>query len=117
VKQNNVINLSDYREEKEKESPQTPPQYIQDFEVGGYYIYPELGVMMHCMLITDSSHTHNNELMYIMEDQFGDLLSVPISDPDSMMGWHALTKEVYTEIVKKNLSKEPEFEPEPPRVG
>jgi hypothetical protein len=116
VKQNNVINLSDYREEKEKESPQNPPQYIQDFEVGGYYIYPELGVMLHCMLITDSSHTHNNELMYIMEDQFGDLLSVPISDPDSMMGWRFLDKQVFTEIVKKNLSK-PEFEPEPPRVS
>jgi len=114
VKQNNVINLSDYREEKE--TSQNPPQYIQDFEVGGYYIYPELGVMIHCMLITDSSHTHNNKLMYIMEDQFGNLLSVPIDDPDSMMGWRSLEKEVFTEIVKKNLSK-PEFEPEPPRVG
>jgi len=114
VKQNNVINLSDYREEKE--TSQNPPQYIQDFEVGGYYIYPELGVMLHCMLITDSSHTHKNELMYIMEDQFGNLLSVPINDPDSMMGWRSLEKEVFTEIVKKNLSK-PEFEPEPPRVG
>ena len=114
MKKNNVINLSDYREEKE--TPQDPPQYIQDFEVGGYYIYPELGVMMHCMLITDSSHTHNNELMYIMEDQFGDLLSVPINDPDSMMGWRSLNKEVFIEIVKKNLSK-PEPEPEPPRVS
>ena len=114
MNQNNVINLSDYREEKE--TPQDPPQYIQDFEVGGYYIYPELGVMMHCMLITDSSHTHNNELMYIMEDQFGDLLSVPINDPDSMMGWRSLNKEVFIEIVKKNLSK-PEPEPEPPRVS
>jgi len=113
VKKNNIINLSDYRKEKEKEPPQNlPPQYIQDFEVGGYYIYPELGVMIHCMLITDSSHTHNNELMYIMEDQFGDLLSVPISDPDSMMGWRFLEKEVFTEMVKKGLP-----EPEPPRVG
>ena len=117
MKQNNVINLSDYREEKEEEHRKSlPPQYIQDFEVGGYYIYPELGVMIHCMLITDSSHTHNNELMYIMEDQFGNLLSVPIDDPDSMMGWRFLEKEVFTEMVKKNLSK-PEFEPEPPRVG
>ena len=116
MNQNNVINLSDYREEKEKETPQNPPQYIQEFKVGGYYIYPELGVMLHCMLITDSSHTHNNELMYIMEDQFGDLLSVPISDPDSMMGWRFLDKQVFIEIVKKNLSK-PEFEPEPPRVS
>ena len=117
MKENNIINLSDYREEREEVKRKTlPPQYIKDFEVGGYYIYPELGVMIHCMLITDSSHTHNNELMYIMEDQFGDLLSVPINDPDSMMGWHSLEKEVFTEIVKKNLSK-PEFEPEPPRVS
>jgi len=50
--------------------------------------------------------------MYIMEDQFGDLLSVPINDPDSMMGWRLLEKEVFTEIVKKGLPK-----PEPPRVG
>jgi len=116
VSKNNIINLSDYREEKKEKTPQNPPQYIQDFEVGGYYIYPELGVMLHCMLITDSSHTHKNELMYIMEDQFGDLLSVPINDPDSMMGWRLLEKEVFTEIVKKGLPK-PEFEPEPPRVG
>ena len=122
MNKNNVINLSDYREEKKEKrtgfgrppqnSPQSPPQYIQDFEVGGYYIYPELGVMIHCMLITDSSHTHNNELMYIMEDQFGNIFSVPIDDPDSMMGWRLLEKEVFTEIVKKGLP-----EPEPPRVG
>ena len=111
MNQNNVINLSDYRKEKEP-----PPQYIQDFEVDGYYIYPELGVMMHCILITDNSHTHNNELMYIMEDQFGNILSVPISDPESMMGWRSLNKEVFIEIVKKNLA-ESEPEPEPPRVG
>ena len=79
MKQNNVINLSDYREEREEVKRKTlPPQYIKDFEVGGYYIYPELGVMIHCMLITDSSHTHNNELMYIMEDHCGNIFSVPI---------------------------------------
>ena len=110
MKKNNVINLSDYR--KEKEPPQSPPQYIQDFEVGGYYIYPELGVMMHCMLITDSSHTHNNELMYLMEDQFGNLFFVPTDDPESILGWHALTKEVYEKTVEKVKP-----DPEPPRVG
>ena len=112
MKQNNVINLSEYRKETGREIPQTPPQYIKDFEVGGYYIYPELGVMMHCMLITDNSYTHNNELMYIMEDQFGNIFSVPISDPDSMMGWRLLEKQVFIEMVKKGLP-----EPEPPRAG
>ena len=133
MNQNNIINLSDYRKEKEKKylknklnicgsyfDPSDPPQYIQEFKVCGYYIYPELGVMLHCMLITDSSHTHNNELMYIMEDQFGNLLSIPISDPDSMMGWRSLDKEVFIETAKEKAQKkisEPEFEPEPPRVS
>ena len=126
MSKNNIINLSDYREEKKEKrsgfgrspqkslysNPSDPPTYIQDFEVGGYYIYPELGVMKHCMLITDSSHTHNNELMYIMEDQYGNIFAVPIDDPDSTMGWQFLEKEVFTEIVKKGLP-----EPEPPRVG
>ena len=121
MNKNNIIDLSEYRKgKKEKTSQQSrpnlgppgPPQYIQEFEVGGYYIYPELGVMIHCMLITDSSHTHNNELMYLMEDQFGNIFSVPIDDPDSMMGWRFLEKEVFTEIVKKGLP-----ESEPPRVG
>ena len=117
MKENNIIHLSDYREEREEVKRKTlPPQYIKDFEVGGYYIYPELGVMIHCMLITDSSHTHNNELMYLMEDQFGNIFSVPINDPENMMGWRFLEKQVFIEIVKKNLS-EPEFEPEPPRVS
>ena len=113
MKENNIINLSNYREEREEVKRKTlPPQYIKDFEVGGYYTYPELGVMIHCMLITDSSHTHNNELMYLMEDQYGNLFSVPLSDPDGMMGWRFLEKEVFTEIVKKGLP-----EPEPPRVS
>ena len=113
MKKNNVINLSDYREEKEEEKKKTlPPQYIQNFEVDGYYIYPELGVMMHCMLITDNSYTHNNELMYIMEDQYGNIFSVPLDDPESMMGWRLLKKQIFIEIVKKGLP-----EPEPPRAG
>ena len=113
MKENNIINLSDYREEKEEEKKKTlPPQYIQNFEVDGYYIYPELGVMIHCMLITDNSHTHNNELMYIMEDQYGNIFSVPLDDPESMMGWRLLKKQIFIEIVKKGLP-----EPEPPRAG
>ena len=123
MKQNNVINLSDYREEKKENrtnppqsrlnfGPPGPPQYIKEFEVGGYYIYPELGAMIHCMLITDNSHTHNNELMFIMEDQFGNIFSVPLNDPESMMGWRLLEKQVFIEIVKKGLP-----EPDPPRVS
>ena len=123
MKENNIINLSDYRKERKKQTsefpqsrlnfgPPGPPQYIKEFEVGGYYVYPELGVMIHCMLITDSSHTHNNEILFIMEDQFGNIFSVPLDDPESMRGWRLLEKQIFIEIVKKGLP-----EPEPPRVS
>jgi len=109
----NVVNLSDYRQEKEEEYKQSlPPQYIKEFEVGGYYVYPELGVMIHCMLITDSAHSHNNELMFIMEDHHGNIFSVPLSDPDSMMGWQAIDEEIFVETIKKSSS-----EPDPPKVS
>jgi hypothetical protein len=49
--------------------------------------------------------------MYIMEDQRGNILSVPLSDPDSMMGWQAIDEEIFVENVKKSLP-----EPEPPKV-
>ena len=114
TRRNRKIGLTEYYDllGVSKESPQIPPQYIQDFEVDGYYIYPELGVMMHCMLITDNSHTHNNELMFIMEDQFGNIFSVTINDPENVKGWRFLEKQVFIEIVKKGLP-----EPEPPRVS
>ena len=121
MNQNNIVNLSDYRKKQEKEKKKNlPPQHIQGFEVDGYYIYPELGVMIHCMLITNNSHTSTDQSNFIMEDQFGNLLSIPISDPDSMMGWRSLDKEVFIETAKEIAQKkisEPEFEPEPPRVS
>ena len=113
MNQNNIVNLSDYRKKQEKEKKKNiPPQHIQGFEVDGYYIYPELGVMIHCMLITNNSHTSTDQSNFIMEDQFGNLFFVPTDDPESILGWHALTKEVYEKTVEKVKP-----DPEPPRVG
>jgi hypothetical protein len=57
VKQNNVINLSDYREEKqEEELKQLPPIEFPAFEVNGYYTYPFLGVKIHCLSIYVNSN-------------------------------------------------------------
>ena len=64
------------------------------------------------MLITDNSHARNNELMYIMEDQYGNIFSVPLSDPDSMMGWRAIDEEIFVETIKNNLPEQ-----EPPRAS
>ena len=52
------------------------------------------------------------EIRFLLQMSRLPIFSVPIDDPDSMMGWRFLEKEVFTEIVKKGLP-----EPEPPRVG
>ena len=76
MNQNNIINLSDYREEKqEEELKQLPPIEFPAFEVNGYYTYPVLGVKIHCISITENSHLYNDEPVCIMEDQFGFILN------------------------------------------
>ena len=103
----NVVDLAEFRK---KQKPTIRP--LMAFEPGQYYIYPELGIMVHCLFITDKSITHKNQPIYVMEDQYGNIFSVPINDPENMMGWRLLEKQVFIEIVKKGLP-----EPEPPRVS
>lgn len=109
MKQNNVINLSDYREEKqEEELKQLPPIEFPAFEVNGYYTYPVLGVKIHCISITENSHLYNDEPVCIMEDQFGNIFAADIEE-DSTAGWHMITQEDFLNSITTN--------PPPPRVS
>ena len=107
----NVVNLEDYR--KEKKPPLPPP--IMAFEPGGYYIYPELGVMAHCLFITDKAITYGNEPMYVLEDQFGNLHGAIMAD-DTCEGWHELEEHVFISTYK-TLKSKPEPDPPTPRAG
>ena len=73
----NVVDLSFYRkkrdEELEKINKEYPPALT--FEVGQYYIMPELGVMIHVVHLTDKLHTQDGHPTYVMEDQFGNIFS------------------------------------------
>ena len=109
-----IVNLEEYRKERNKG---TPIPTLKAFQPGHYYIYPEFGMMIHILFTTFDSLHYDNEEVYIMEDQFGNLFSVPIDEREGMIGWRFLEKEVFKEAVKKNLSENPVFEPEHPRVG
>ena len=109
MKQNKVINLSDYREEKKEESLKDfYPIEFPAFEVDGYYTYPVLGIKMHCILITENSHIHNNEPVCIMEDQFGNIFAAEVEE-DSTAGWFIIKKEDFLNSITNDSP--------PPRVG
>ena len=105
----NVVNLEDYR--KEKKPPLPPP--IMAFEPGGFYIYPDLGVMAHCLFITDKSIAYDKEPLYILEDQFGNVFA-EVMDDESCIGWHELQENVYITTLHRIKAEEADDDPEPP---
>ena len=106
----NVVDLSTYREEKKQKKKQFFPPLT--FEPGKYYIYPELGVMVHCILLTDKFHTQKDPV-YIMEDQFGNIFGEQMVEGVTI-GWHDLSPDVFIQTAKKvSRDNEP---PEPTAV-
>jgi len=112
VSQNNIVDLAEYRKEKFKNSLANAPA-IMAFEPGHYYIYPELGVMAHCLFITDKSHTFINNFVYIMEDQYGNLVA-EIMDDETCIGWYDLEAEVFIEAHQKCCIMPKSDPPDPP---
>ena len=105
----NVVSLADFRKKKQEKKKEFPPALT--FEPGKYYIYPELGVMVHCILLTDKFHTQKDPV-YIMEDQFGNIFGEQMVEGVTV-GWHDLSPDVFIQTAEK-LSKD--NEPEPPRA-
>lgn len=69
--EDNVVHLDEYRKQK----------YILKMYVGGYYVHPQLGVHLHCIGMTSPMHTKNDEVHFIIEDNFGSLATFQIDDP------------------------------------
>ena len=105
----NVVSLADFRKKKQETKKKFLPSLT--FEPGKYYIYPELGVMVHCILLTDKFHTQKDPV-YIMEDQFGNVFSEKMEE-GSTEGWHDLSPDVFVSTAEK-LRRD--SGPEPPRA-
>ena len=96
----NIINLEKYKKERNKCKPiPTLKAFLPD----AYYIYPNKGLMIHGLFVTDKSIFFPRGKIYVMEDQFGNLFAEPV-DEETCKGWHELHKDVFLYAMYNNLS-------------
>jgi len=104
VSQNNVIDLDQYREKK-----QTPP--LLAFHVDHFYTYPEFELNIQVLGITDKSVYFDRHPMYILQDQSGQVYTLPL-DENSCVGWKEITRKEYIDSITVPSDDEP-----PPNVS
>ena len=98
-----VVNLEEYRKEKNKG---TPISTLKAFLPDEYYIFPEMGLMIHVLFITDKSIHYDEEAVYIMEDQYGNIFA-DVVEEETCEGWHELHKDAFMSAVGQNIPPEP----------
>ena len=101
-----VVNLEEYRKERNKG---TPIPTLKAFLPDEYYIFPEMGLMIHVLFTTDKSIHYDDESVYVMEAQSGNFFA-DVVEEDTCAGWHALHKDVFLKAVRDNKLPDP---PEP----
>ena len=98
-----VVNLEEYRKERNQG---TPIPTLKAFLPDEYYIFPEMGIMIHVLFLTDKSHSHHDEEVYVMEDQYGNFFA-DVVEEESCEGWHLLHKDVFMKAVEDNILPDP----------
>jgi len=103
LNEDKVVNLEEYRKEKNKG---TPIPTLKAFLPDEYYIFPEMGIMIHVLFLTDKSHSHHDEEVYVMEDQYGNFFA-DVVEEETCEGWHLLHKDVFMKAVEDNILPDP----------
>ena len=98
-----VVNLEEYRKEKNKG---TPISTLKAFLPDEYYVFPEMGLMIHVLFVTDKSIHYDEEEVYVMEDQYGNIFA-DVVDEETCEGWHELHKDAFMSAVDQNTPPEP----------
>ena len=106
----NVVYLNKYkfdrkeRRKNEEQSRKIPT--LKAFLPDEYYVFPEMGLMIHVLFVTDKSIHYDEEAVYMMEDQYGNFFA-DIVEEETCEGWHAGTKEVFMSAVEQNSPPDP----------
>ena len=109
----NVVFLNkwkfDNKERRKKEEQSRKVPTLKAFLPNEYYIFPEMGLMVHVLFVTDKSIHYDEEMVYVMEDQYGNIFA-DVVEEETCEGWHAVTKDVFLKAVEDNMPPGP---PEP----
>jgi hypothetical protein len=106
-----IVNLEKYKAErtekrrKEEQSRSVPT--LMAFLPNEYYIFPEMGLMIHVLFLTDKSIHYDNQAVYVMEDQYGNIFA-DVVDEETCDGWHPLHRDVFMEAVGKVVPTDPD---------
>ncbi|SVB84787.1 uncharacterized protein METZ01_LOCUS237641 [marine metagenome] len=65
-----------------------------------------MGLMIHVLFITDKSIHFDEEEIYVMEDQFGNVFAEFVEE-ETCEGWHELHKDVFMSAVEQNTPPDP----------
>ena len=106
MENDNIIDLEDYKkqrkEDREAYYKTLSVPTLKAFEPDCYYINPEKGTMIHVLFLTDKSHSHHDEEVYVMEDQYGNFFA-DVVEEETCEGWHLLHKDVFLRAVEDNI--------------
>ena len=106
----NVIDLTKYRdgriEKRKKEEQSRSVPTLKAFLPDEYYVFPEMGLMIHVLFVTDKSIHYDEEEVYIMEDQYGNFFADVVGE-ETCEGWHELHKDVFLHAVEQNIPPDP----------
>ena len=102
----NVIYLNKYKfdrkERRKNEEQSRKVSTLKAFLPDEYYIFPEMGLMIHVLFVTDKSVHFNEEAIYVMEDQFGNVFA-DVVEEETCEGWHELTKEAFLYAIEHGI--------------
>ena len=102
----NVVFLNkwkfDNKERRKKEEQSRKVPTLKAFLPDEYYIFPEMGIMIHVLCVTDKSIYYDEEEVYVMEDQYGNFFAETVGE-ETCEGWHLLHKDVFLRAVEDNI--------------